>query len=102
MCNNKDAITHLPMIFMEKLHQFFQHLASLSQNSINMNMVEISNSTLEIKHITIGMKLVAKFINKMVEHIDNNFVANEGPAFAKDLFVELAANVLPLQFPLPN
>jgi hypothetical protein len=37
MHNNKDAITHMPMIIMGTLHQFFQHLASSSQNSINPN-----------------------------------------------------------------
>ncbi len=84
---NKDAIVHLPMIFMGKLHQFFQHLASFSQNSINTNKVEIGNSTLEIKHITSGEKLVAKFINKMAKHIDANSVPKEIPAFAKDLAI---------------
>ncbi len=39
-----------------------------------MKKVEIGNSTLEIKHITIGMKLAAIFINKMVKYIDNNLV----------------------------
>jgi hypothetical protein len=88
MGNNKDAITHLPMIFMGKLHQFFQHLDSFSPNSINTNKIEISNSTLEIKHITIGLKLAAKFINKIVKHINDNLVPKEISAFAKDLFVE--------------
>jgi hypothetical protein len=73
---------------MGKLHQFFQHLASFLQNSINTNKVEIGNSTLEIKHITIGVRLAAKFINKMVEHINNNLVPKEIPAFAKGLFVK--------------
>jgi hypothetical protein len=84
----KEAIAHLPIIFMGKLHQFFQYLASFLQNSINTNKVEIGNSALEIKHITIGNKLAAKFINKMVKHINNNLVPKEIPAFAKDLFVE--------------
>jgi hypothetical protein len=66
MRNNRDAIVHLQMIFMGKLHQFFQHLISFLQNFINTNMVEIGDSTLEIKHITIGVKLAAEFINKMV------------------------------------
>jgi hypothetical protein len=96
MHNNKDAIAHLPMMFMGKLHQFFQHLASFSQNSINTNKVEISNLTLEIKHITIRVKLAAKFINKMVKHIDNNSVPKKIPAFAKDLFVKQTAKCIAL------
>ena len=87
------------MIFMGKLHQFFQHLASFSQNSINTNKVEISNLTLEIKHITIRVKLAAKFINKMVKHIDNNSVPKKIPAFAKDLFVKQTAKCIALAIP---
>ena len=30
MRDNKDAIAHLPMVFMGKIHQLFQHLASFS------------------------------------------------------------------------
>ncbi len=37
MCDNSDCIAHLPMVFMAKIHQFFQLLASFLQNSINTN-----------------------------------------------------------------
>jgi hypothetical protein len=96
MRNNKDAIAHLPMVFIGKLHQFFQHIASFLQNSINTNKVEISNSTLEIMHITIDLKIVAKLINKMVEHIDHDLVPKETPAFAKGLFLRKLRDVSPL------
>ncbi len=99
MRDNKVVIPHLPMIFMGKLHQFFQCLASFLQNSINTNKAEIGNSTLEMKHITIGVKLAAKFINKMVEHIDDNLVPKEIPAFAKGLFVKQTVGCIALTIP---
>ncbi len=102
MDDNKDTIVHLLMIFMGKLHQFFQLLASFSQNSLNTNKAEIGNSTLEIRHITIGMKLLAIFINKMAKHIYNNLISKEIPAFAKDFLSNNLQNILPLQFPIPN
>ncbi len=37
MRDNSDSNAHLPMVFMAKNHQFFMHLASFSQNSINTN-----------------------------------------------------------------
>jgi hypothetical protein len=85
--------------FHGELHQFFQHLASFSQNSINTNKVEIGDSTLEIKHSTISLKLAAKFINKMVEHIGNNLVPKEIPAFAKNLYNEQTAKCIALGIP---
>jgi hypothetical protein len=45
------------------------------------------------------MKLVAKFINKMVKHIDSNLVPKKIPAFAKDLFVEQTAKCIALAIP---
>jgi hypothetical protein len=99
MSDNKDMLAHLRMIFLGKLHQFFQHLASFSQNSINTNKVEIGNSTLEMKHITISMKLAAKFIIEMVKHIDDNSVPKEISAFAKDLFVEQTVKCIALAIP---
>jgi hypothetical protein len=99
MRNNKDAIVHLPMIFMGKPYQFFQHLTSFSQNSINTNKVEIGDMTLEIKHITKGVRIGAKFINKMVKHINNNSVPKKIPAFAKDFFVKQNAKCIPLAIP---
>ena len=88
MRDNKDAIAHLPMVFMGKIHQLFQHLASFSQNSINTNKVEIGDVDLETKQITIAVKFASKFITKMLEHIDENSIPKNIPAFAKSLFVE--------------
>ena len=45
MHDNSDSIAHLPVIFMSKIHQFFMHLASFSQNLINTNKIEIGDST---------------------------------------------------------
>ncbi len=98
MCNNKGAIAYLPMVFMGKLHQFFQHLpffAELHQHE----QVQIVDLTLEIKHTTIGVKLMAEFINKMVKHIDNNLLPKEIPASAKGLFVEQTAGYIALAIP---
>jgi len=88
MRNNKDAIAHLPMVFMGKIHQLFQHLASFSQNSINTNKVKIGDADLETKQITITVKFVLKFMTKMLEHIDENSIPKNIPAFAKSLFIE--------------
>jgi hypothetical protein len=88
MRDNKDAIAHLPMVFMGKIHQLFQHLASFSQNSINTNKVKIGDVDLETKQITIAVKFASKFINKMLKHIDENSIPQNIPAFAKSLFVE--------------
>jgi hypothetical protein len=37
---NAQSLAHLPMLFMGKLHQFFKHMALLSQNSVNTNQVK--------------------------------------------------------------
>ena len=72
MHDNKDAIAHLQMVFMGKIHQLFQYLASFSQNSINTNKVEIGDVDLDLetKQITIAVKFASKFMTKMLEHID--------------------------------
>jgi hypothetical protein len=88
MHNNMDAIAHLPMVFMAKIHQVFQLLAAFSQNSINTNKVELGLADLDDKHIKTAIKLATKFFKKMVDHIDNNSVPKEVPTFAKSLFVE--------------
>jgi hypothetical protein len=99
MLDNKDVMAHLPMVFMGKLHQVFQHLTSFLQNYINTNKFEIDHLTLKVKHITIGMKLAAKFIKKMAKHIDNNLAPKEILAFAKSLFVKQAAGCIILAKP---
>jgi len=86
--DNKDAITHLPLVFMGKIHQLFQHLASFSQSSINTNKVKIGDVDLETKQITIAVKFASKFMTRMLEHIDENSIPKNIPAFAKSLFVE--------------
>ena len=45
--------THLPMVFISKIHQFFMHLASFSQNSINTNKIETGNNKFECKQVMI-------------------------------------------------
>ena len=74
MRDNSDSITHLPFGLMGKLHQFFQHLVSFSQNSINTNKVETNDNTLDVKQVTTAVKLVSKFFKKMTEHIEDSTV----------------------------
>ena len=64
MHDNMNAIAHLPMVFMAKTHQFFQLLASFSQNSINTNKVELGLANLDDKHIKTAIKLVTKFFKR--------------------------------------
>jgi hypothetical protein len=87
MHNNMDAIAHLPMVFIAKIHQVFQLLASFSQNLINTNKVKLGLANLDDKHVKIAIKLATNFFKKMVDHIDNNSVPKEVPTFAKSLFV---------------
>jgi hypothetical protein len=79
---------------MAKIHQFFQRLALFSQNSINTNKVELKDSSLDTKQITATVKLVTKFIKKMIEHADNNSVPKEIPPFAKSFFVEQGSKTI--------
>ncbi len=60
------SLTHLPMLFVGKLHHYFQHLASFSQNSINTNLVKHGNNGkgLNIKSISTAIKLASKFWKK--------------------------------------
>ncbi len=94
MHENNNGIVHLPFVFMVKLHQFFQSLALFSQNSINTNKVEINNSSLDTKQITAAVKLVTKFVKKMVEHVDNNSVSKEVPPFVKSFFVKQGSGTI--------
>jgi hypothetical protein len=79
------------MVFMSKIHQFFQHLANLSQNSLNTNKAKVGNSAFETKLVKTGVKLGANFINKMIKHVEDNLLSEDIPAFAKSLFVEQTA-----------
>jgi hypothetical protein len=60
---NAQQLVHLPMLFMAKLHQFFQNLALFSQNSINTNLVEHGaiSDLLDIRNVSIAVKFAAKF-----------------------------------------
>ncbi len=80
---------------MGKLHQFFQHLALFSQNSINTNKVEhgimTSDQGLDSKIIAIVVKLGSKFLKKMAEHIEDNMVPKEVPSFTRSLFTKTSS-----------
>jgi hypothetical protein len=91
LCNNKESIAHLPMVFMGKINQIFQHLANFSQNSLNTNKVKLGNSDFKTRLVKTGVKLGAKFFNKMIEHVEDNLLPKDIPAFAKSLFVEQTA-----------
>ena len=88
MRDNSDCIAHLPMIFMSKIHQFFMHLASFSQNLINTNKIETGDDKFETRSVSVAVKLASKFFAKMQEHIDDNSIPKDVPAFAKSFFVE--------------
>jgi hypothetical protein len=76
------------MVFMSKIHQFFLHLAYFSQNSINTNKIEIGDSTFETKQVSVAVKLASNFFAKMQEHIDDNSILKDVPAFTKSFFAE--------------
>jgi hypothetical protein len=86
MRDNSDSIAHLPMVFMEKIHQFFMHLALFYL--INTNKIEVGNNKFETKNVSTAVRLAAKFFNKMQEHVDDNSIPKDVPAFAKSFFIE--------------
>ncbi len=88
MRDNSDCIAHLPMVFMSKIHQFFMHLASFLQNSINTNKIETGNDKFECKQVSVAVKLASKFFSKMQEHVEYNSIPKDVPAFAKSFFVK--------------
>jgi hypothetical protein len=65
MRDNSDCIMHLPMVFMEKIHQFFQLLPSFLQNLINTNKIEVGKDKFDTKNVTIVLKLASKLFRKM-------------------------------------
>ena len=79
MRDNMDAIAHLPMVLMAKIHQFFQLLASFLQNLINTNKVELGLTDLDNKHLKTTIKLTTNFFKKMVNHINDNSVPKVPP-----------------------
>jgi hypothetical protein len=86
MRNNSDCIAHLPMIFMEKIPQFFNFLHRFLQNSINTNKIEVANDKFDVKNVTIAVKLASKFFSKMQEQVDDNSIPRDVPAFARSFF----------------
>jgi hypothetical protein len=59
------------------------------QNSINSNNVELGNHNLEVKHITILVKIASKVFCKMVKHTEDNSIPKEITAFTKSFFIKL-------------
>ena len=90
MRDNSDGISHLPMLVMAKVHQVFMHLVSFSQNSINTNKIELGDYDFDTKMVVIAIKLALKFFSKMQEHIDNNSVPKDIPAFVTGFFIDAA------------
>jgi hypothetical protein len=88
MRDNFGSIAHLPMFFMAKIHQFFMHLALFSQNSINTTEIKVGNNKFETRSLSTAVKLASKFFSKMQEHVDDNSIPKDVPAFAKSFFVE--------------
>jgi hypothetical protein len=88
MRNDSDSIVHLPIVFMAKIHQFFMHLALFSQNLINTNKIEVGDNKFKTKNVSTTVRLAAKFFNKMQEHVDDNSIPKDVPAFAKSFFIE--------------
>ncbi len=64
------------------------HLANFSQNSLNTDKVELGDSDFDTRLVKTGVRLGAKFINKMIKHVKDNLVPKEILKFAKSLFVE--------------
>ena len=101
MRDNSDCLAHLPMVFMSKIHQFFMHLASFSQNSINTNKIETGNDNFECKQVSVAVKLSSKFFAKMQEHVEDNSVPKDVPAFAKSFLLKRQGGALfPHHWPL--
>jgi hypothetical protein len=73
---------------MATLHQYFQNLASFSQNSVNTNKVKINDHNFDVKQVGTAVKLMTKFIKKMTEHIEDSPVPKEIPPIARTFFVK--------------
>jgi hypothetical protein len=88
MHDNSDRIAHLPMVFMRKIDQFFMHLALFLQSLINTNKIEVGDHKFETKMVSTAVKLASKFFSKMQEHVDDNSIPKDVPAFARSIFVD--------------
>jgi hypothetical protein len=86
---NESALAHLPFIFMNQLHNIYKACASFSQNSINNNIVELSNNDkLDTKVLATAVRTTSKFYGKMLEHIEENSVPTNIPVYVKNMFVD--------------
>ena len=81
------------MVFIAKLHRFFQHLALFSQNLINTNNIEMGDNTFDTKNVSIVVKLTSKFFSKMQEHIDDNSIPKDVLSFARSFFTKATCGV---------
>ncbi len=75
---------------MGKIQQFFMHLASFSQNLINTSKIKVGDHKFKTKMVSTAVKLASKFFSKMQEHVDDNSIPKEVPAFARSIFVDAA------------
>ncbi len=93
---NAQQFAHLPMLFMAKLHQFFQNLALFSQNCVNTNLVEHSTTgdELDIRNVSIVVKFAAMFWKKVNDHIKDDTIPKVIPSFACAMFVEPASGIV--------
>jgi hypothetical protein len=55
---------------------------------INTNKLELADPKLDSKNVTIAVKLASKFLNKIQEHIKDNLIPKDIPAFAKRFFTK--------------
>ena len=94
--SNAQQLVHLPMLFMAKLHQFFQNLALFSQNCVNTNLVEHSTTgdELDIRNVSIVVKFAAMFWKKVNDHIKDDTIPKVIPSFACAMFVEPASGIV--------
>ncbi len=48
----------------------------------------MANDKFDVKNVTIAVKLASKFFSKMQEHVDDNSIPRDVPAFARSFFSE--------------
>jgi hypothetical protein len=64
------------------------HLASCSQNLINTNKIKVGDHKFETKMVSTAVKLASKFFSKMQEHVNDNSIPKDVPAFARSIFID--------------
>ena len=89
MRKNSDCIAYLPMLVMAKAHQVFIYLTSFPQNSINPNKIELGKYNFDTKMVVTAIKLASKIFSKMQEHINDNSVPKDVPAFTRGFLLML-------------